>query len=62
MEWILDKETHTSGLTYDKKADSGIKFLRQTDPGSDLIKKFLQSFNFSPLEFSSVKTLTENSD
>lgn len=29
-----------SGLTYDKKADSGIKFLRQTDPGSDLIKKF----------------------
>lgn len=62
MEWILDKETHTSGLTYAKKADSGIEFLRQTDPGSDLIKKFLWSFNFSPLEFSSVKTLTENSD
>lgn len=41
MEWILDKEIHTSGHIYDKKADSGIEFLRQMDPGSDLIKKSL---------------------
>lgn len=46
MEWILDKETHTSGHTYDKKAESGIEFLRQMDPGSNLIKKFLDILIF----------------
>lgn len=50
---ILDKGTTQVVIPMIKKADSGIEFLRQPDPRSDLIKKF--SFIFPPLEFSSIK-------
>lgn len=38
-----------------KKVNCRIEFLRQINPGSDLIKKFLWSFPYPALEFSSIK-------